>query len=72
MSLKTQMRILKRAVTLRAIMEADMNMSQAARSLGIHRNTIDYICEDLDINVAQLRANRQAALEMVKEMLARE
>lgn len=66
MSLHEKMNMMKRAIVLEAIQQADMNLSLAARRLKVHRNTIDRICTDLRIDVGQLRENRKAAVALAE------
>lgn len=58
------MRELERAVLLEELVATGFNLCQAARKLGIHRNTLLRRCHVCDLNVAQLRKfpNRDEAL----------
>lgn len=56
-----RMKEIKRALLIQALIECSVNVSEAARQLGIHRNTLDRMIEELDINMSQLRKNFSSA-----------
>jgi hypothetical protein len=61
------MRAVKRALVLQEIVQADLNLSLAARRLEIHRNHIDFLCRGLGIDVEQLRENKKSAKEIEEQ-----
>ena len=64
-SYRETMRGLQRAVLLRYLAEADFNASLAARRMGVHRNTVDYLCGRCGLDLKQLRENRAAMEELM-------
>lgn len=54
----------KRALVIQALVGARMNASAAARQLGVHRNHIDYLCRELNIDTKQLKLNYRALQRM--------
>jgi hypothetical protein len=69
-SFREQVQEFKRGVVLRAVLDAGCNLSEAARRLEIHRNTLDRLLVDLSISAAQLRKNWKSA-EVMSEIMAK-
>jgi DNA-binding NtrC family response regulator len=64
------MRELERGVLLQALAETGVNLCEAARRLGIHRNTMLLRCRVCDINIDQVRKNfHTASLAAGQEIL---
>jgi transcriptional regulator with GAF, ATPase, and Fis domain len=59
LDLRTRMRKEKRRIVMQALIETNMNACAAARGLAIHRNTIDRLCRELDIDLCETRRNYQ-------------
>jgi DNA-binding NtrC family response regulator len=65
------MRELERGVLLQELADAGMNLCEAARRLGIHRNTLLQRCQVCDLDLGQLRKNRHTAEVVAEQRIAR-
>jgi transcriptional regulator with GAF, ATPase, and Fis domain len=54
-SLHEAVRAFKRELVLRMLKENGGNACRAARAMGVHRNTINWLCRELEIDLKALR-----------------
>lgn len=67
MTLREEMRLLRRAVLAKAVAEAGGNLSLAARRLDVHRNTLGRLCEAAGVDYPAHRGGARKGVEYRRE-----
>ena len=71
-TLKQQLAEIERGLLIQALWDAGLNISKAAKHLGLHRNLMLRHCKVCDIDLKQLRKNwRTASLLAERKSLGR-
>jgi transposase-like protein len=55
---------IKREIVLRAVLEANGNLSHAARALDVHRNTIGRLCKEWRLDLKAVRLSYKETLKI--------